>query len=73
MKRANRPPAYELTNRPWIAMRPEAGSDAVRAIRRLLARRWASLPTSNRQRCPRHQTRSFELWGIERGTPRSLA
>ena len=33
-------------------------------------RRSGSRPTSNRQRCPRHQTRSYELWGIDRRTPR---
>ena len=43
------------------ALRPSGGCSP---------RRWGSRPgpTSNRQRCRRHQARSYEFWGIDRRT-----
>ena len=59
----------------WTAAHPSHARRAL-AIRRLLAESAGEdgrLPTSNRQRCLRHQARFYELWGIERRALKRLA
>ena len=58
----------------WIAAQPEPRPSRSEAIRRILSQ--ALVKTADAVKSPplpRHQARSFELWGIERRARKRLA